>query len=212
MVAGGADSGAVNAGTADDPGNFFFEYHPLGVLRVVLPKKSPAGAAKAYAARVGHDSKGRAHLVDEDGHAEVVLPDHPYVDPAVLAVVEGGPVTSVIAGNSYFNPFLWDGVHAFTVTYDAQGRAETAQEWNADNLVRFSWEGNQLVAIRAYRKGNDSPYYQRTITYAGAVIASEDYSVNGRNGKIKYSYTNGKNLQQIKIENEGREWTARPRS
>lgn len=211
VVAGGADSGAVSASAPDEPGNFFFEYHPNGVLREVLQKKIPPAAAKPYNVHVGHDDKGRPHLIDDDGHAEVVLPDHPYIDPAVLAVVEGGPVTSVIAGNSFFNPFLWDGVHAFTVTYDRQGRAESAQEWNADNLVRFSWEGNQLVAIRAYHKNSDTPYYQRTINYVGSVIASEDYSINGRSGKIKYSYTNGKNLL-VKVENEGKEWTARPRS
>jgi len=211
VVAGAADSGAVGAASVDDPGNFYFEYHPSGALREVLRKKSEPAAVKPYSVHVVHDAKGRALLIDEDGHPEVVLPDHPYVDPAVLAVVEGGPVTSVVAGNSFFNPFLWDGVHAFTVQYDAVGRAESAQEWNADNLVRFSWEGNQLVAIRAYRKGSDAPYYQRTIGYSGSAIAGEDYSVNGRSGKIKYSYTNGKNLQQIKIENEGKEWTARPR-
>ncbi len=211
VVAGAADSAAVSASSSEDPGNFFFEYHPNGALREVLPKKSPPAAAKPYVVHVAHDSKGRPLLIDDDGHPEVVLPDHPYVDPAVLAVVEGGPVTSVIAGNSFFNPFLWDGVHAFTVQYDARGRAESAQEWNADNLVRFSWEGNQLVAIRAYRKGSDAPYYQRTISYSGSNISGEDYSVNGRSGKIKYIYTNGRNLQQIKIENEGKEWTARPR-
>jgi hypothetical protein len=211
VVAGAADSGAVAAASLDDPGNFYFEYHPNGALREVLPKKPAPAAAKAYSVHVAHDARGRALLVDDDGHPEVVLPDHPYVDPAVLAVVEGGPVTSVVAGNSFFNPFLWDGVHAFTVQYDAVGRAESAQEWNADNTVRFSWEGNQLVAIRAYRKGSDAPYYQRTIRYAGSQIAGEDYSVNGRNGQIKYIYTNGK-LQQIKIENEGKEWIARPRS
>ena len=178
----------------------------------MLPKPSPPAAAKPYIVHVAHDDKGRPILIDDDKHPEVVLPDHPYVDPAVLAIVEGAPVTSVISGNSFFNPFLWDGVHAFTVRYDAQGRAESAQEWNADNLVRFSWDGNQLVAIRAYRKGSDSPYYQRTITYSGSTITGEDYQVNGRTGKIKYIYTNGKNLQQIKIENEGKEWTARPRS
>jgi tetratricopeptide (TPR) repeat protein len=212
IVAGAADSGAVAASAMEDPGNFFFEYHPSGALREVLPKKYPAAAAKPYTVHVAHDDKGRALLIDDDKHPEIVLPDHPYVDPAVLAVVEGAPVTSVIAGNSFFNPFLWDGVHAFTVQYDRQGRAESAQEWNADNLVRFSWEGNQLIAIRAYRKGSETPYYQRTITYSGSIITGEDYSVNGRNGKIKYIYTNGKNLQQIKIENEGKEWTARPRS
>ena len=212
VVAGAADSGAVAASSVEDPGNFFFEYHPNGALREVLPKKPAPTGTKPYVVHVAHDDKGRALLIDDDKHPEVVLPDHPYVDPAVLTIVEGAPVTSVIAGNSFFNPFLWDGVHAFTVRYDAQGRAESAQEWNADNLVHFSWDGNQLVAIRAYRKGSDAPYYQRTITYSGSMITGEDYSVNGRNGKIKYIYTNGKNLQQIKIENEGKEWIARPRT
>jgi len=212
VVAGAADSGAVSAAASSDPGNFFFEYHPTGALREVLSKPSPPPAAKAYIVHVAHDDKGRPILIDDDKHPEVVLPDHPYVDPAVLAIVEGAPVTSVIAGNSFFNPFLWDGVHAFTVRYDALGRAESAQEWNADNLVRFSWDGNQLSAVRAYRRGSDAPYYQRTISYSGAAIAGEDYSVNGRAGKIKYIYTNGKNLQQIKIENDGKEWTARPRT
>jgi tetratricopeptide (TPR) repeat protein len=212
VVAGAADSGAVAAAAVDDPGNLFFEYHPNGALREVLPKKSPPSAVKPYSVHVGHDARGRALLIDDDGHPEVVLPDHPYVDPAVLAVVEGGPVTSVVAGNSFFNPFLWDGVHAFTVRYDAVGRAESAQEWNADNTVRFSWDGNQLVGVRAYRKGSDVPYYQRTISYSGSVIAGEDYSVNGRSGKVKYVYTNGKVLQQIKVENEGKEWTVRLRN
>jgi tetratricopeptide repeat protein len=212
VVAGAADSGAVSAAASSDPGNFFFQYHPTGTLREVLPKPSSPAASKQYVVHVAHDDKGRPILIDDDKHPEVVLPDHPYADPAVLAIVEGAPVTSVIAGNSFFNPFLWDGVHAFTVRYDAQGRAESAQEWNADNLVRFSWEGNQLVAIRAYRKGAETPYYQRTMNYSGTAIAGEDYSVNGRAGKIKYIYTSGKNLQQIKIENDGKEWTARPRT
>ena len=214
VVAGAADSGAVSASSDSiaDPGNFFFAYHPNGALREVLPKKDAPSAPKPYSVHVAHDAKGRALLIDDDKHPEVVLPDHPYVDPAVLAIVEGAPVTSVVAGNSFFNPFLWDGVHAFTVQYDARGRAESAQEWNADNLVRFSWDGNLLVAIRAYRKGSDAPYYQRTISYNGPMIAGEDYTVNGRSGKIKYIYTNGKTLQQIKIENEGKEWIARPRS
>jgi tetratricopeptide (TPR) repeat protein len=212
VVAGAADSGALAAVTVDDPGNFFFEYHPSGALREVLPKKYSPAAAKAYSVHVAHDAKGHARLIDDDGRPEVVLPDHPFADPAVLAVVEGGPVTSVISGNSFFNPFLWDGVHAFTVQYDRQGRAESAQEWNADNLVRFTWDANQLIAVRAYRKGSDTPYYQRTIAYSGSTLTGEDYSVNGRSGKIKYIYTNGKNLQQIKIENDGKEWTAHPRS
>jgi tetratricopeptide (TPR) repeat protein len=210
VVAGAADSGALAAASNSDPGTFFFEYHPNGALREVLPKKYPASAPKPYSVHIAHDDKGRPLLIDDDQHPEVVLPDHPYVNPAVLAIVEGAPVTSTIAGNSFFNPFLWDGIHAFTVQYDARGRAESAQEWNADNLVRFTWDGNLLTSIRAWRKNSDTPYYQRNISYSGSQITGEDYSVNGRNGKIKYIYTNGK-LQQIKIENEGKEWTARLR-
>ncbi len=211
VVAGAADSGAVAAASIGESGSFFFEYHPSGALREVLPQQSPAAPVKPYNVHVGHDVQGHAQLIGDDGHPEIVLPDDPYVDPAVLAVVEGGPVTSVVAGNSFFNPFLWDGIHVFTVQYDGQGRAESAQEWNADNLVRFSWEGNQLTAVRAYHKGSDAPYYQRAIGYAGSAIAGEDYSVSGRPGKIRYVYANGK-LQQIRIENEGKEWIVRPRS
>jgi len=211
VLAGAADSGALMTAATNEQGNFFFEYHPNGALREVLSKKYPPVAAKPYSVHVIHDDKGRALLIDVDGHPEVVLPDHPYVDPAVLAVVEGASVTSVSAGNSFFNPFLWDGVHAFSVQYDRQGRAESAQEWNADNLVRFSWDGNQLVAVRAYRKASDAPYYQRTMSYSGSIIMGEDYSVSGRSGKTKYVYTNGRSLQQIKIEDGGKEWTVKVR-
>jgi tetratricopeptide (TPR) repeat protein len=209
VVAGAADSGALSAASISDPGNFFFVYHPNGALREVLAKNI-AVPPKPYRVHVTRDDKGRVMILGDDGRPEVVLPDHPYVDPQALAIVEGAPVTWVIAGSSFFNPFLWDGIHAFNVQYDRQGRMESAQEWNADNLVRFSWEGNQLVAVRAYRKGSDAPYYQRTISYSGSTIMEEDYSVNGRAGKVKYIYA-GKNLQQVKIENEGKEWTARVR-
>jgi tetratricopeptide (TPR) repeat protein len=211
VVAGAADSGALSAAAAGDPGNFFFEYDSSGALREVLPKKNLLPPAKTYNVHVVHDEKGRPRVVDAEGRPEVVLPDHPYLDPAVLAVVEGAPVTSVVAGNSFFNPFFWDGIHWFTIQYDALGRAESAQERDADNLVRFSWDGNQLTAVRAYHKGSEVPYYQRTMTYAAGTITGEDYSVNGRSGRTRYIYANGKTLQQVKIENEGKEWIVRPR-
>lgn len=208
VVAGAADSGAIAATTGAGQGNFFFGYQPSGALREVLATPVPP-APTPYAVHVIRD-QGRIMLVDADGRPEVVPPDHPYVDTAVLAVVEGAPVTSVVAGNSFFNPFLWDGIHTFTVQYDSQGRAESAQEWNADNLVRFRWDGARLLSVHAFHKNSDTPYYQRTISYSGFNITGEDYSVNGRAGRIRYTYSSGK-LQQITIENEGHEWVARPR-
>ncbi len=75
-----------------------------------------------------------------------------------------------IAGNSFFNPFIWDGLHYFNLAYDSQGRLATAREWNADNLVRFTWSGDRLSEIQAFRKESPTPYYQRTISYSGAMI------------------------------------------
>jgi hypothetical protein len=43
------------------------------------------------------------------------------------------------------------------------------------------------------------------------MIVGEDYSVNGKTGKIRYSYSPAKKLQDIKIDNDGKEWIARPR-
>ncbi len=210
VVAGAADSGALAASAGADQGNFFFEYHPNGALREVLAKMPPAAPAKPYNVHVVRDDKGRVELLGDEQRPEVVLPDHPYVDPAVLAVVEDAPVTTIVAGNSFFSPVLWDGIHMFTVRYDRQGRAESADEWNADNIVRFRWDGSVLTSIYAFHHGSEAPYYQRAITYAGPNIAAEDITVNGRAGRIRYTYANGK-LQQIRIEQDGREWTAHPR-
>ena len=109
VVAGGADSGAIAASSSTDPGNFYFEYFPNGLLREVLAQK-PKAAPQQYIVHLAHDDKGHAILIDEEKHPEIVLPEHPFVDPMVLALVEGAPVTSTAAGNSFFNPFLWDGV------------------------------------------------------------------------------------------------------
>jgi hypothetical protein len=206
VVAGEADSGAL-AASSGEPGNFFFEYHPNGALREVLTAKDSLPGFRVHVTR---DDQGHAMLIDDDERPEIVLPDHPYVDTQVLAALEGSPVTAVAAGSSFFHPFLWDGIHWFTVRYDAHGLAESAEEWNADSTVRFTWEGLRLISVRAYHKASDTPYYQRTISYSGASIAGEDWTVNGRPGHIRYLYANGQ-LQQVRIENEGKEWVARPR-
>ena len=214
IVAGAADSGAMAASSDGRARQFFFEYHPTGAFCGRYSRRNPLPRVRKRTPFTSPmTTKDRALLIDdEEKHPEVVLPDHPYVDPSILAVLEGATVTSTVAGNSFFNPFLWDGIHAFTVHYDAQGRAESAQEWNADNLVRFTWDGLQLTAIRAYRKGSDTPYYQRTIVYAGPNIAGsgEDYAVNRRASKKSSTFIQtGRFCSKSRLR-QGKEWTARP--
>jgi len=194
-----------------DVGNFFFHYPTApGALLTVRPvapgTATERGEFRLHVLR----EKGRLRSVDDDNQTEIVLPSNPSVDLNILNRLEG-PLATTVAGNSFFNPFLWDGLHYFTMQYDSLGRAESAQEWDADNLVRFSWDGQRLTAIRAYKKGTDKPYYQRNVTYSGSSITSEEFTFGGRSGHIRYIYSNAKVLQQIKIENEGKDWIARPR-
>jgi tetratricopeptide (TPR) repeat protein len=205
-------SGEGDSPLIGDLGKFYFKYAagPGSLLSVQTSPIAKAAEAREFRARV--DRRGTPiRLLDDDNQPEVVLPGNPFVDIRVLKLLEGSVVGTTIAGNSFFNPFLWDGVHYFTVDYDEAGRAESAQEWNADNLVRFKWEGQRLTEIQAFRKGAATPYYHRTITYSGSMIAGEDYAVNGKTGRIRYSYSPTKKMQDIKIDNDGKEWIARPR-
>lgn len=84
---------------------------------------------------------------------------------------------------------------------------------DADNLVRFTWDGDRLKEIRAYRKDSDTPYYNRTINYTGPQITSEDYSGTGKTGHIKYVYSAPQQIKEIKVEDtgahDGKNWLVR---
>ena len=211
------EKGAQNyhslGGPGDSQGNFFFAYvGSEAQVQVVStrPFDTPVALPELH---VSHDAAGPPHLVDEKGRLRILLHDSSQFNPAVLTVLEG-PLSTTVAGNSFFNPFIWDGLHYFSLTYDAQGRMSSAREWNADNLVRFTWSGDRLTAIRAFRKDSSSPYYQRTISYSGTMILGETYSEGSKTGQIKYVYS-GKILQQVKVEDggihDGKTWTVRMR-
>jgi len=196
------------AAALKEVGNFYFQYPTTpGSALLSASTKPPvqAAPAKTFRVHVTHDP-GHLRMVDDENQTEIVLRSNPIVDPVIMNQLEG-PVGTIVAGNSYFNPFLWDGLHYFTVQYDSLGRVETAQEWAVDNLVRFSWDGQRLTAIHAYKKGVAKPYYERTISYSGALITSEDFTLNLKPGHIKYVYSNNQSLQRIKVENEGKDWT-----
>jgi hypothetical protein len=52
----------------------------------------------------------------------VVLLDYPTVDPVMLHRLTGKSVATIVAGNAYFHPFVWNAVVPFLAEYDDQGR------------------------------------------------------------------------------------------
>jgi hypothetical protein len=207
----GSQSYHALGGPRDSQGNFFFAYAGSDPqVQVVSTHKFDAPPALTDL-RVKHDPAIPAHLVDEHGDPRILLQDSPQFNLAILNLLEG-PVSTTVAGNSFFNPFIWDGLHYFSLTYDGQGRIATAREWNADNVLRFTWSGDRLMEIRAFRKESPTPYYQRTISYSGAMIVGESYAEGSKTGQIKYVYS-GRVLQQVKVEDggvhDGKTWIVR---
>jgi hypothetical protein len=200
-------------GGPESQGNFFFAYAPSDPQVQVVSTGKFDGPLTLNDLRVAHDAANPPHLVDDHGRPRILLQDAPQFNPAVLTILEG-PLSTTVAGNPFFNPFIWDGLHYFSLTYDPQGRLDTAREWNADNLLRFTWSGNRLTEIRAFHKDAISSYYQRTISYSGTMLTGETYSAGSKAGQIKYVYS-GKALQQVKVEDggvhDGKTWTIRVR-
>jgi hypothetical protein len=199
------------SGPGDPRGNFFFGYAGADRQVQVASTRKIEGPVTLPELRVLHEAATPPHLVDEHGLPRIVLRDSAQFNVAVLSVLEG-EIPVGIAGNSFFNPFIWDGLHYFSLTYDWQGRLNSAREWHADNLVRFTWSGDRLTEIRAFREDSPTPYYQRTISYSGAMILGEIYTQATKTGQIKYVYS-GKVLQQVKVEDggvhDGKTWTVR---
>ncbi len=193
-------------------GNFYFKYlSPTGpLLGVGTEAPAPGEALRPFQVKVVKE-KTAFHLVDAAGAPVLALWSSPYVDTEVLGFL-GTRVAAAVAGNSVFDPFLWDGTHYFTLKYDEMGRVSTAQEWNADNLLRFAWDGDRLKEIRGYREGGATQYYRRVISYSGTQIQAEEFSLNGKSGHIHYVYGDNKTtLQKIEIDQDGRTWTAKLR-
>jgi hypothetical protein len=201
-----AAAAVVAAGV--DAGSFFFDYFPDGRLRNIRSKRLAKPESETFF--LVKKEKDGAVLIDSDQRARVVMPQDPQVNADFLAAL-GTPVTTLVSGNPYFNPFVWDGVHYFAATYDAQGRVESAREWGADNLLKFTWNGQRLTEIQAFRKESSTPYYKRTIAYKDSQIVAESYSGPGKTGEIKYNY-NKAVLERATVDDNGahdsHSWTA----
>ena len=125
--------------------------------------------------------------------SSVVLWNNPYVDPAAMQKLAVNNVTIGIAGNRFFHPFVWDGIHYFKLTYDDKGRVRQAREIAypkappGDMLLEFEWSGAQLTAVRGYQGG--AKIYDRTLQYQDGRLSGEEISSQGKSSHIKYQYT-----------------------
>jgi len=124
--------------------------------------------------------------------AFVLLPNYPLIDLLAVQRLTGKSLGLVMAGNRFFNPFIWDKVYYFSLTYDDHGRVVHAQQVNGpkrvpgEQTLDFEWNGLQLTAIRGYV--NKVKNYERVMRYRDGLLVSEDIRGGGKSSRIKYSY------------------------
>jgi tetratricopeptide (TPR) repeat protein len=192
---------------------FYFIYHPgyPQVLKVVTERPAADVLSAPLEVRLVRSEDSGQRLVDAAKSPLILLESNPSLNPRVLALLDG-PVTVGVAGNSFFNPFIWDGIHYFRFDYDRLGRVETAREIGTDLVTRFDWDGERLTSLRVFRGESGPPIYSRTLTYSAALLASEAVEYQGKGYRIEYSY-DGTRLLAAEFEDEGahdgRRWRVR---
>ena len=138
------------------------------VYQDVTPAVFSVGAGGQEPAKVPSDPD------DAYRQTSVVLLNSPLVDPVAAKRLTGHNVAVTVAA-TVLHPFVWNGVHYFSIDYDDAGRIGRAVEIDGpkgkrvnDTVLELEWDGQRLAAIRAYRE--DQPrrrkIYQRTLRYA----------------------------------------------
>ena len=147
----------------------------------------------------GDEARGLAPTDPDEAYrrSSVLLLNNPYVDPVAIQKLTGKSVALGIAGNRFFNPFVWEKVYYFRLTYDDSGRVSRAQELSGpkgapgDLTLEFDWSGTQLNAIRGYQ--SKAKIYERTMQYQDGKLVGEEIQGSGKASRIKYTY-NGNRL------------------
>jgi hypothetical protein len=141
------------------------------------------------------DEAGPPSSTDPDEaykRAPVLLPNNPLVDPLAIQRLTGKNIALAVAGNRFFNPFVWEKLYYFRLTYDDQGRAIHAQELSGitgapgQQALDFEWAGLQLTAIRGF--AGKTKNYERTMQYQDGLLVGEDIQGQGKASHIKYTY------------------------
>jgi hypothetical protein len=151
-------------------------------------------------ATVAYDDGARApDAKDPDAfvkQSSVILQNNPYVDPVAVQQFTGKTMAIGIAGNKYFEPFVWDKIHYFQLTYDEQGRVSEAREVASpgaapgDFRLALDWDGQQLDSITAYQ--GKIKVYERELQYQDDRLVGEEIRAQGKTSRIKYVYNGGR--------------------
>jgi tetratricopeptide (TPR) repeat protein len=207
---GAARQGTALASMPCAEGNFWFQYYPdyPQLARATCSKPAGAAAAPGWSVKAAKEKGGDLHaMVSPDGEPAdarwqyPIFLSNPRVNPDVLAMLEG-PATVGFAGNPYFNPFVWTGLHVFRLGYDKQGRVESAAEVGANRVARFAWDGDRLQSIGVAAEGGAEPDYTRNLSYSGDRLTGEMVNFNGKRSRITYKYQ-GDKLVEAEVEDSG---------
>ena len=134
--------------------------------------------------------------------SSVVLLNNRNVDPMAVQKLTQKNITLGISGNRFFQPFVWDKIHYFKLTYDDRGRVAQAREiadsktaTPVDLSLEFDWDDLQLTAVRGYQgeEKHRALVYERTLQYQDDRLVGEQIQSQGKSSRIKYNY-NGNRL------------------
>jgi hypothetical protein len=179
-----ASVSTVDANPGGGTVTFYFDYFPdgSGVRRV----STKPFTQKEHDLPAPLFTPGGTIVPNSEG-TWFALFNHPQVNPYMVERLTGKRVATVVAGNPYFHPFIWTGIHTFLAEYDSAGHILSATEIGAKNgapkPLDFSWDGNRLMAI-SERGGT----YQREMHYGGGRLLSETVHYTGQTSKIEYKY------------------------
>jgi hypothetical protein len=173
----------TTAGPGEPPASVYFEYFPggKGVRRVSsepFEEKTDPGAPKLTPEGTVGPGKGAYPALSSD----------PSVNPYMVEKLTGKRVGTIVAGNPYFQPFVWSGVHVFLAEYDAEGRVKSAKSIRSRDggqVFEFHWQGNKLMSIVEASGGG----YRREMKYDGDRIVGETVQFRGKSTKITYKYS-----------------------
>ena len=162
----------------------YFDYYGenLGVRRVsreVSAEKDPAVGVRYTPTGTVGPAAGVYPALFTDTH----------VNPWMVEKLTGKSVAVLVAGNPWFNPFVWDGVYEFLAEYDADGRVISTREVGAGagggRVLDFTWDGIRLMSIAEHGSRDG---YRRDMKYNGDRIVSEAIRSQGKVSKIEYRY------------------------
>jgi YD repeat-containing protein len=201
-TANGGSAVMMTQGTDRETRDIFFRYYestPSQVLQVTsdhsefhggLTKTAVQGASMANGVYVAPNSAS-VHEQDEESHDSsqgfLTLINNPKIDPVAVQQGLARRITTGFSGNSFFNPFVWDGIHIFDLIYDNQGRVVQALEHRKGAIpLRFTWNGDLLQKV--VQRSGANEFYSRSLQYADGRLVSERIRFANRESQINYQY------------------------